>query len=317
MMKHSHSGERRLKPGTLLWGCTLTLILSCSAALLAIASPGRQHRGQALMAPASVAPPYRSPGILAISGSSAVAVFARPLYPYSVIPGGLENAQELRRAVTGDSAVAQHYADFDLAKARIVSLDRSREAYVSYRIGNQIYWTNHKLTLAAGESLVTDGKQEARARCGNRISDVPQTPVSPIEPAEKNFDNALPLVAMSLPPYDPPFDVPLEPPAPPPGSASSPPSLPFDPGGGFPPFDPPIIGGGGGGSGGGGGGGTPSIPPGSGGGSTPGTPVVATPEPSSALLLGVGLVAVLSSLFFSKRALRKNTQTKRGWYGLP
>ena len=147
--------------------------------------------------------------------------------------------------MAGDSVVAQHYADFDLAKARIISLDRGREVYVSYRIGSQIYWTSHKLKLAAGESLVTDGKQEARTRCGNRISYIPQAPVSPIEPPERNFDTALPLVAMSLPPFDPPFYAPLEPLVPPGWDSPTTPFGPPDSGGGFPPFDPPIIGGGG------------------------------------------------------------------------
>jgi hypothetical protein len=34
---------------------------------------------------------------------------ARAIYPYSVIPGGVESAAELRNSVTRDPVVAEHY----------------------------------------------------------------------------------------------------------------------------------------------------------------------------------------------------------------
>jgi hypothetical protein len=60
--------------------------------------------------------------------------------------------------------------------------------YVSYRKGEQVYWTARKVTLAEGESILSDGQNDIRARCGNRISDTPQLPVEVKGPDEKELD---------------------------------------------------------------------------------------------------------------------------------
>lgn len=105
----------------------------------------------------------------------------RPRYGYSVIPGGVASAQELSAAVAADPVVAQHYETFDAAAATLVKLDRTRFAYVSYRLGNRVFWTRHRVRLPAGEPVLTDGRTVVRTRCGNRISDVPGE-TSPDEP---------------------------------------------------------------------------------------------------------------------------------------
>ena len=98
------------------------------------------------------------------------------VFPYSVIPGGAQSAQELAKAVQADPVVARHYSDFDLSRVRRVTLSSPRLLYVSYRIGNEVYWTKRKLALRKGETLLRDGRSKARTRCGNRIS------VSPLRP---------------------------------------------------------------------------------------------------------------------------------------
>ena len=134
----------------------------------------------------------------------------RPLFPYSVIPGGVENEEELRRAIANDPVIATHYQGFTLAKSRVIRVDHERAVYVSYRLDSHIYWTNRKLWLAKGESLITDGETMARTRCGNQISEVPVTPTSPAEPTvealEKPEDPPL-LAETGLP-----FELPLGPP---------------------------------------------------------------------------------------------------------
>lgn len=115
-------------------------------------------------------------------------VSSRPVYPYSVVPGGVLNAKELRDAIHRDPVIAAHYAGFGMQSVRPIRLARARQVYVSYRFGNRIYWTQKKLTLRAGEMLLTDGAHLARARCGNRISEVPARPVSPSEPPHEVFD---------------------------------------------------------------------------------------------------------------------------------
>jgi hypothetical protein len=107
----------------------------------------------------------------------------RVLYAYSVIPGGVRNSAELRNAVAHDEVVARHYLDFNLREVRVTRLPETRAAFVSYRVSSQIFWTKNKLTLPAGETVVTDGEHMDRTRCGNRISAVPVGPVLNPEPS--------------------------------------------------------------------------------------------------------------------------------------
>jgi hypothetical protein len=115
-----------------------------------------------------------------------------PVYAYSVIPGGVASAKELQTALQQDPVAAKHYSDFQTKSARIVRVARTRHVYVSYRLGERIYWTRKKVSLHAGETLFTDGKHLARARCGNRISETPVVPTSPSEPGEEVLDRPMP-----------------------------------------------------------------------------------------------------------------------------
>jgi hypothetical protein len=220
----------------------------------------------------------------------------RMIFPYSVIPGGAQSQQELRKAVGADPVVARHYSDFDIAKVRRVTLSAPQLMYVSYRIGNNVFWTKHRMALAKGETMLTDGHAMARTRCGNRVSAVPVKPNALAEPTEEDF-NAPVFPPRITTPYLAAYSAPL--PGPPSGSFAPPsgpnialfPPVPFFPlpgggggtGGGHGSTPPPGDGGGGGG---GGGGGTP--PPGGGGG---GTPPIGVPEPGTAALLLSGLSA--------------------------
>lgn len=93
----------------------------------------------------------------------------RPNYPYSVIPGGAYSPEELRNSIAKDKFVKAHYADFDVKSARLVTLAEDRFQYVSYRLNNRILWTHKKIRIPKGEVLLTDGRQFARTRCGNRL----------------------------------------------------------------------------------------------------------------------------------------------------
>jgi PEP-CTERM motif len=200
----------------------------------------------------------------------------RPLLPYSVIPGGAVSAEELKSALMNDPVVAGHYAGFDLATARLVRLDRDRAVYVSYRLGNHIYWTSKRLTLLKGETVLTDGEHEARTRCGNRISDTPQLPAALKEPEQALLDNPqLPTLPEDVPEWSYPLaDLFL-------------PSLPVGavepPGNGIfvPPFIP--IGGGSGTPG------STTVPTSP---TSPIPPPTATPEPASLLLLSSGFLGL-------------------------
>jgi hypothetical protein len=112
----------------------------------------------------------------------------RPVYPYSVVPGGVADARELKWAADHDPVVASHYAGFDYDHARVVRLVLARTVYVSYRIGNKVYWTRHRVTLKKGETVITDGKMTARSRCANRVEEIPQQATSSSEPAATKFE---------------------------------------------------------------------------------------------------------------------------------
>ena len=118
----------------------------------------------------------------------------RPNYPYSVIAGGAYSPAELRFVSERDALVREHYADFNLETARLVTLTANRDQYVSFRLRNRIYWTRKKLRIPRGEILLTDGDNYARTRCGNRLSSTPKANTTAREPFER---------LLSLPPFRP------------------------------------------------------------------------------------------------------------------
>jgi hypothetical protein len=114
---------------------------------------------------------------------------SRAVYPYSVVPGGVQNTAELRSAVMRDPVVAQHYKGFNIDSATLIHIPIEKLAYVSYRVGNRIYWSNRQVLLARDERVLTDGSHLIRARCGNRIS-IERQPGnnSTAEPTEAEMD---------------------------------------------------------------------------------------------------------------------------------
>ena len=108
---------------------------------------------------------------------------SRPVYPYSLVPGGVHDPKELSRALERDPVLASHYRDFDFRHARVVELAEDKTVYVSYRIGRNVYWTTKKLRLHRGEKVITDGKTTMRTRCANQVSETARQEVSPQEPA--------------------------------------------------------------------------------------------------------------------------------------
>jgi PEP-CTERM motif len=201
----------------------------------------------------------------------------RPVYPYSIVPGGIENSGELQTAIQGDPVVAAHYSDFEISRARTMRLDQARPVYVSYRLGDKVFWSTKKLILASGETLITDGTHQARTRCGNRVSETPQLPVSKEQPSLKALE--IPLDPALLSELESP---PILPMAPPTTSIAFPEGAGGPPGGGW--FFLPVV----------------PIFPGGGGSSATTPPVVpavvppippptATPEPGTLLLVVSGV----------------------------
>ena len=115
----------------------------------------------------------------------------RPSYLYSIIPGGVESAEELRQVVAHDPVAAQHFQGFDYQHAHLVQVSEKQSMYVAYRMGDKVYWTRKKVALHAGEKLISDGKIVARTRCGNRVAVAPLGPPAMMDPLEADFDQPL------------------------------------------------------------------------------------------------------------------------------
>ncbi len=130
----------------------------------------------------------------------------RPIYPYSLVPGGVEDARELKWVAEHDPVVAEHYAGFDYTHARVVEVALARPVYVSYRIGNRVYWMHRRIGLHKGEKLITDGKITARGRCGNQVAENPQPAVSPAEPAPEAFEHPMQAAGTAIPSPPVPFE---------------------------------------------------------------------------------------------------------------
>ncbi len=112
----------------------------------------------------------------------------RNIYPLSVIYGGAHSGEELARARKLDAVVARHYAGFGTHVA-VERVPEDTLMYVSYRKADQVYWTRTKHRIRRGELILSDGRNLARTRCGNRLSPKPQAPISSEhDPTEEAMD---------------------------------------------------------------------------------------------------------------------------------
>ena len=180
--KHHKTAEIAKLPRGIIAGSVATLALVLGALILTAPQPSKRK----------ALPDFAMPSP-AVSASSAAPVDDKPLrlvYRNSVVPGGVHSAAELAAIIKRDPIAAAHYAGFNVAKAHLVQVEQSRMVHVSYRIGNQIYWTKNKVRLALNEYLLSDGEHLIRARCGNRIADTVQGPVLLHEPAPEVLETA-------------------------------------------------------------------------------------------------------------------------------
>jgi hypothetical protein len=165
----------------------------------------------------------------------------RLYYPYSVVPGGVQDPDDLRLAAADDRVIARHYADFNWDRARVVRLSNPRMVFLSYRIGDQVFWTKKRVWLPRGEKLISDGKIMARTRCGNRVEEMAQPAISAEEPAAEKFEQPLLADGSSVHgPIPANFESALRGPEGPPLVAQGPPPLGPLPGGALFPIGPPI-----------------------------------------------------------------------------
>lgn len=112
---------------------------------------------------------------------------SRPVYPYSVVPGGIADEREFAAVRASDPLLAMHYRDIGPA-ARRQAVASDRMLYASYRVGGLIYWTKQPVLVHRGETVLTDGSNWVRSRCGNRLSSTPREPTRFVEPPSVSGD---------------------------------------------------------------------------------------------------------------------------------
>jgi hypothetical protein len=215
----------------------------------------------------------------------------RRVYPYSLIPGGVESAAELQTYSAVDSALADHYRGIG-AGLVLTKSNEDQRLYASYRIAGAIYWTKNRILVHADEGVLSNGRDMIRARCGNRLSVTPQLPINKFEPPLVYTDRFIPQVVVLQPPgliepYAPPA-LPDFPAVAPPVRSSLPPAV--ETGGGRTGVPPAIL---------------------TGSGRLP--VAVNTPEPSTWLLLLTGGLA-LGTLKYRRAlmaALRRYSDSAR------
>ena len=200
---------------------------------------------------------------------------SRPSYLYSVVPGGVASAEELRQSMQNDPVVAREFEGFDFQRAHLVKVSESQAMHVAYRLGDKVYWTRKKVALHPGETLISDGKIVARTRCGNRIAMAPLGPHAIVEPMESDFNQPLfsnDMVTREAEPQPAPYGAVI--PSAQPVEANN--LQPVKGGRKFPFFILPVFG----------------LPGLGGGGGSSHTPLAAAPEPGTMLLFSSGLLGV-------------------------
>lgn len=106
----------------------------------------------------------------------------RVVFQYSVIPGGVASATELQEFANGDYVVRALYSGINYPLVHEHHTKSEMKMYVSYRVGQRVFWTKGTHIIPAGEKTYTDGRLLVRARCGNLLSFTPRYPTQTIEP---------------------------------------------------------------------------------------------------------------------------------------
>lgn len=189
---HRHSRNRRIRKTLIVVVCALFTFGIANAALRHL-SPSlfRSSESSRSVGPQRHSAEASREAFVAAQREALREIEDRPVYPYSIVPGGVRNAYELKKAAERDPVVRAQYAGFDYDHARVVRLTLARNVYLSYRIGKKVYWTRHPVTLRKGEEVITDGRKTARTKCGNRVEEQPQEMTSEAEPPAMKFEQPI------------------------------------------------------------------------------------------------------------------------------
>ena len=117
-------------------------------------------------------------------------------YPHALVRCGIASSEQFE-AERNDPSLREHYSEVGMVQPALLSNDEW--AYASFRGPTGIVWTPGRILIRAGEYVLRDKVGNTiRARCGNRLSAVPRTPVAFVMPPEMEHER--PEIVMSEPP---------------------------------------------------------------------------------------------------------------------
>lgn len=108
---------------------------------------------------------------------------SRPLYAYSLVPGGVGSIAELHSRISSNPILAKYFAHFNWAKATVIMFGHDMDVWMVFQRGSNILWTKRRVHIKAGELAVTDGVMTIMMRCGNAISWAPEEPSEDLPPS--------------------------------------------------------------------------------------------------------------------------------------
>src|ERR1041384_91526 len=85
---------------------------------------------------------------------AALRVDERPVYRHSIVAGGAYSRSEVANAIRQDGVVAAHYADIDVDRVHATTVTPARAVYVSYRVGDRVFWAKKPGRRWPGEATV-------------------------------------------------------------------------------------------------------------------------------------------------------------------
>ncbi|MGH9351386.1 MAG: hypothetical protein ACRD18_14805 [Terriglobia bacterium] len=184
--RHYHQGHRTIRAPRTLWvGFSVLVAFGIVAAVLMVDPALAPQAPMGSLWQSAIALGHKS-----VSKADGAVDQQRIIYPYSIVAGGVHNKAEFEEAMKTDPVAAAHYASFNASKFHLVKLQHPEYAYVSFRVGDNVYWTSHRVELRQGETLISDGENLGRTRCGNRVSQTPRLPTYDHEPSAKELNTA-------------------------------------------------------------------------------------------------------------------------------
>jgi hypothetical protein len=121
----------------LIAGGLLIAVVSISATITLLRPAG----GRAAAADISYAPTR----IADVNRVDAAWDSEKHFYPFSVVARGVHTRVDLKAAMERDAVVADHYGSIAADSFRLERVASPRMVYVSYRKGDDVYWTRNRL----------------------------------------------------------------------------------------------------------------------------------------------------------------------------